>query len=80
MSLLCGAYRNISHLMWDVKRNGEVAPRRRCASAEKILATDFIRQQFRLKKAYHAFVRVLARMFRQTDAFLPYLVQMQTVI
>jgi AcrR family transcriptional regulator len=49
-------------------------------SAETVL-TDFIRQQFRLKKPYHAFVRVFfARLFLQTDAFLPYLVEMQTVI
>jgi AcrR family transcriptional regulator len=49
-------------------------------SAEAVL-TEFIRQEFRLKKPYHAFVRVFfARMFLQTDAFLPYLVEMQTVM
>jgi hypothetical protein len=42
---------------------------------------EFIRHQFRLKKPHHAFVRVfLARMFTDTEAFLPYLVEMQKVI
>jgi AcrR family transcriptional regulator len=69
--------------MVDLERTVQTRLRRavsQLGSAETVL-TDFIRQQFRLKKAYHAFVRVfLARMFLQTDAFLPYLVQMQTVI
>jgi AcrR family transcriptional regulator len=69
--------------MVDLERTVQTRLRRAVSQmgpAETVL-TDFIRQQFRLKKAYHAFVRVFfARMFLQTDAFLPYLVQMQTVI
>ena len=47
---------------------------------DRILA-DFILFQFRLKKPYHAFVRVfLAQMFQETERFLPYLVEMQKSI
>jgi AcrR family transcriptional regulator len=69
--------------MVDLERKVQARVRRAVSkpgSAEAVL-TAFIRQQFRLKKAYHAFVRVfLARMLLETDAFLPYLVEMQKTI
>jgi AcrR family transcriptional regulator len=49
-------------------------------SLDRILA-DFILFQFRLKKPYHAFVRVfLAQMFQDTERFFPYMVEMQKSI
>jgi AcrR family transcriptional regulator len=49
-------------------------------SLDRILA-DFILFQFRLKKPYHAFVRVfLAQMFQETERFFPYMVEMQKSI
>lgn len=42
---------------------------------------EFLRFQFRLKKPYHEFVRVfLAQMLGRTEAFLPYMVEMQKSI
>jgi AcrR family transcriptional regulator len=42
---------------------------------------EFLRFQFRLKKAYHQFVRVfMAQMFARTEEFLPYMVEMQKAI
>ncbi len=44
---------------------------------DRVLA-DYILLHFRLKQPYHAFVRVfLARMFMDTERFLPYMVEMQ---
>ena len=69
--------------MVDLERRVQARLRRtigRDGSLETVLA-DFIRHQFRLKKPHHAFVRVfLARMFTESAAFLPYLVEMQKVI
>jgi AcrR family transcriptional regulator len=49
-------------------------------SPDSIL-TRFIQFQFRLKAPYHAFVRVfLAQMFLHTEAFQPYMVEMQKAI
>jgi AcrR family transcriptional regulator len=49
-------------------------------SLDRILA-NFILFQFRLKKPYHAFVRVfLAQMFQDTERFFPYMVEMQKSI
>ena len=49
-------------------------------SLDSILA-EFVRQQFRLKKRYHTFVRVfLGQMFLHTDSFLPYMSEMQKAI
>jgi len=49
-------------------------------SLDSILA-EFVRQQFRLKKRYHKFVRVfLGQMFLHTDSFLPYMAEMQKAI
>lgn len=46
-----------------------------------LILTDFLRFQFHLKKPYHQFVRVfLAQMFARTEAFLPYMVEMQKAI
>jgi AcrR family transcriptional regulator len=56
----------------------------RIAKSRRDLAsilTEYIHFQFRLKKRHHQFVRVfLAQMFSNTEHFLPYLVEMQTVI
>lgn len=42
---------------------------------------EFLRFQFRLKKSYHAFVRVfLAQMLARTEEFLPYMTEMQKAI
>lgn len=47
---------------------------------ESIL-TEFIRLQFRLKRAHHPFVRILlGQMFTRTEQFLPYMVEMQKAI
>ncbi len=47
---------------------------------DSILA-EFVRQQFRLKKRYHKFVRVfLGQMFLHADSFLPYMTEMQKAI
>jgi len=49
-------------------------------SLESILV-EFVRLQFRMKKPYHKFVRVfLGQMFLHTEAFLPYMVEMQKAI
>jgi AcrR family transcriptional regulator len=43
--------------------------------------TDYVRQEFRMKRKYHGFVRVfLAQMFARTDQFMPYMVKMQESI
>jgi AcrR family transcriptional regulator len=56
----------------------EAGTARRTASAALI---DFVQGQFRLKRRYHAFVRVfLAHMFAHTEQFLPYMTQLQEVI
>ena len=48
--------------------------------AASILA-EYIQLQFRLKRSYHAFVHVfLAQMFLRTEQFLPYMVEMQSLI
>lgn len=45
------------------------------------ILTDFLLFQFRLKRPYHAFVRVLlAQMFLRTTEFLPYMAEMQKAI
>jgi AcrR family transcriptional regulator len=45
------------------------------------ILTELIQFQFRLKARYHQFVRVfLAQMFRNTEHFIPYIVEMQKVI
>jgi AcrR family transcriptional regulator len=50
------------------------------ASLERMLL-EVIRHQFRLKRPYHAFVRVmLGQMFQRTAEFMPYLVEMQKSI
>lgn len=47
---------------------------------DSVLA-DYILLHFRLKEAYHAFVRVfLAQMFSDTERFLPYMVEMQKYV
>lgn len=49
-------------------------------SLEAILV-EFLRFQFRLKRPYHDFVRVLlAQMFSRTAEFLPYMVEMQKAV
>ena len=56
----------------------------RLASSRGSLAsvlTAFVREQFRLKREHHAFVRVmLGQMFHRSAAFMPYLVAMQQAI
>ena len=43
--------------------------------------TAFVREQFRLKRPHHAFVRVmLGQMFQRSVAYRPYLLQMQQAI
>jgi len=53
----------------------------RLAGSDEPLAeilASFVLSQFRSKRRHHAFVRVfLARMFSQTQEFMPYMVQMQ---
>jgi TetR/AcrR family transcriptional regulator of autoinduction and epiphytic fitness len=45
------------------------------------ILTDFIRLQFRLKERHHRFTRVfLAQMFLRTEAFLPYMIEIQKVV
>lgn len=45
------------------------------------ILTEYIRLQFRLKRPYHPFVRVfLAQMFLHTEAFIPYMLEMQKAI
>lgn len=42
---------------------------------------EFIRIQFRMKKRYHAFVRIFfGQMFSHTEQFLPYMAEMQKTI
>jgi AcrR family transcriptional regulator len=42
---------------------------------------DFVQSQLRLKRRYHAFVRVfLGHMFSHTEQFMPYMAEMQKVI
>jgi len=68
--------------MVDLERKVQARLRRTVleAGSAQIVLTDFVRQQFRLKKRYHAFVRVFfAQMFLHTEAFLPYLVEIQRV-
>ena len=56
----------------------------RLATSHEPLATilaAFVLSQFRAKRRHHGFVRVfLARMFGQTNEFLPYMVEMQKAI
>ncbi|HUA14292.1 MAG TPA: TetR/AcrR family transcriptional regulator [Verrucomicrobiae bacterium] len=47
----------------------------------ELILAQFIEFQFRLKKQYHQFVRVvLGQMFVHTEHFLPYMIEMQKVI
>jgi len=69
--------------MADVE--GRLAPKvaRFAPSSESLdgILADYILLHFRLKRPYHAFVRVfLAQMFTDTERFLPYMVEMQKFI
>jgi AcrR family transcriptional regulator len=45
------------------------------------ILTEYIRLQFRLKRPYHRFVRIfLGQMFLHTEAFIPYMLDMQKAI
>jgi AcrR family transcriptional regulator len=45
------------------------------------ILTEYIELEFRLKRSYHAFVRVfLAQMFLRTEQLLPYMAEMQSLI
>lgn len=69
--------------MVDLERKVQAELRRFTTSKRPVDAVlcDFIRLQFRMKRRHHKFVRVfLGQMFLRTERFLPYLVEMQTVI
>jgi AcrR family transcriptional regulator len=66
--------------MVDLERTVQ-ARLRTVAIADRSVADtliDFVQSQFKLKKRYHAFVKVfLGHMFTHTAQFFPYMVQMQ---
>jgi AcrR family transcriptional regulator len=68
-----------------VEKEGRIQSRIARLSASKgsleDVLTEYLQIQFRLKRKYHKFVRVfLAQMFLYTEAFLPYMVEMQKSI
>ena len=69
--------------MADVEAKIQARPRPSALSRGSLssILTEFVRYQFRLKRPYHAFVRVfLGQMFVRTEQFLPYMVEMQKAI
>lgn len=69
--------------MADLEAKIQARPRRSLLSRGSVatVLTDFVRYHFRLKRPYHAFVRVfLGQMFVRTEQFLPYMVEMQKAI
>jgi AcrR family transcriptional regulator len=69
--------------MADLEARIQARPRRSATSKGSLgsILTEFLRDNFRLKKPYHAFVRVfLGQMFVRTEQFLPYMVEMQKAI
>jgi AcrR family transcriptional regulator len=69
--------------MVDIERTVQAqvrALKSRQRSAAGVLIR-FVQAQFQMKESYHGFVRVfLGHMFLHTEQFLPYMVEMQTVI
>lgn len=69
--------------MADMEKQVQQRLQRQAVTAgtlESALA-EYLRFQFRLKKPYHAFVRVfLAQMFMRTEQFTPYITEMQKAI
>jgi hypothetical protein len=64
----------------EKKVQGKVARLGGAGSLQGLL-TEFLRYQFRLKRPYHAFVRVfLGQMFMRTAALTPYLIDMPKAI
>jgi AcrR family transcriptional regulator len=69
--------------MADLETKIQARPRRSATSKGSLgfILTEFLRDNFRLKKPHHAFVRVfLGQMFVRTEQFLPYMVEMQKAI
>jgi AcrR family transcriptional regulator len=69
--------------MAELEAKIQARPRRPALSRGSAAAalTEFVRYHFRLKRRYHAFVRVfLGQMFVRTEQFLPYMVEMQRAI